>query len=451
MIEPRGALADARAALNLEEIGLELHERIRALYPICRSITGNGVRQTLQRLGTEIELQVEELPTGTAVFDWTVPKEWNIRDAYIKNSDGVRIVDFRASNLHVVNYSTPVHARMTLAALRPHLYSIPEHPDWIPYKTSYYKETWGFCLADRQLASLREDEYEVCIDSSLEVGHLTLGQCVLPGETSEEILFSSHICHPSLCNDNLSGVSIATSLARLLSSLKRRYTYRFLFIPGTIGAIAWLALHEADSARIKHGLVLACAGDRGGISYKRSRKGNALIDRAVAHVLRRAGVEPAITDFSPYGYDERQYCSPGFDLSVGVLSRTPYAQFAEYHTSADNLDFVDPASLGHTLTACLGVLEVLEGEATYVNQNPKCEPQLGKRGLYGSMGGHGGKREMEEALLWVLNMSDGNHGLLDIAERAGLEFSVVRSAADRLTQQGLLQEAAVAARGEARR
>ena len=451
MIEPRGALADARAALNLEEIGLELHERIRALYPICRSITGNGVRQTLQRLGTEIELQVEELPTGTAVFDWTVPKEWNIRDAYIKNSDGVRIVDFGASNLHVVNYSTPVHARMTLAALRPHLYSIPEHPDWIPYKTSYYKETWGFCLADRQLASLREDEYEVCIDSSLEVGHLTLGQCVLPGETSEEILFSSHICHPSLCNDNLSGVSIATSLARLLSTLKRRYTYRFLFIPGTIGAIAWLALHEADSARIKHGLVLACAGDRGGISYKRSRKGNALIDRAVAHVLRRAGVEPAITDFSPYGYDERQYCSPGFDLSVGVLSRTPYAQFAEYHTSADNLDFVDPASLGHTLTACLGVLEVLEGEATYVNQNPKCEPQLGKRGLYGSMGGHGGKREMEEALLWVLNMSDGNHGLLDIAERSGLEFSVVRSAAERLTQQGLLQEASVAARGEARR
>ena len=241
MIEPRGALADARAALNLEEIGLELHERIRALYPICRSITGNGVRQTLQRLGTEIELQVEEIPTGTAVFDWTVPKEWNIRDAYIKNSDGVRIVDFRASNLHVVNYSTPVHARMTLAALRPHLYSIPEHPDWIPYKTSYYKETWGFCLTDRQLASLREDDYEVCIDSSLEAGHLTLGQCVLPGDTADEILFSSHVCHPSLCNDNLSGVSVATSLARLLSTLKRRYTYRFLFVPGTIGSIAWLA------------------------------------------------------------------------------------------------------------------------------------------------------------------------------------------------------------------
>ena len=210
-------------------------------------------------------------------------------------------------------------------------------------------------------------------------------------------------------------------------------------------------VHEEDAARIKHGLVLACAGDRGGISYKRSRKGNALIDRAVAHVLRRAGVEPAITDFSPYGYDERQYCSPGFDLSVGVLSRTPYAQFAEYHTSADNLDFVDPASLGHTLTACLGVLEVLEGEATYVNQNPKCEPQLGKRGLYGSMGGHGGKREMEEALLWVLNMSDGNHGLLDIAERSGLGFSVVRGAADRLTQQGLLEEAPIAARSEVRR
>jgi aminopeptidase-like protein len=441
MIQPQGGMAGARAALNLEEIGFELHERIRALYPICRSITGNGVRQTLQRLGEEIELHVEEIPTGTAVFDWTIPKEWNIRDAYIKNSEGVRIVDFRSSNLHVVNYSTPVHARMTLAALRPHLHSIPEHPDWIPYKTSYYKDTWGFCLTHRQLASLRDDEYEVCIDSSLEAGHMTLGQCILRGETSDEILFSSHICHPSLCNDNLSGVSIATSLARLLSTVKRRYTYRFLFIPGTIGAVAWLALHEEEARRIKHGLVLACAGDRGGVSYKRSRRGNALIDRAVTHVLGRSGVESAIMDFSPYGYDERQYCSPGFDLSVGVLSRTPYAQFAEYHTSADNLDFVDPASLGDTMMACLGVLEVLEGEAAYVNQNPKCEPQLGKRGLYGNMGGHGGKREMEEALLWVLNMSDGDHGLLDIAERSGLGFSVVRGAADRLIQHGLLEQA----------
>jgi aminopeptidase-like protein len=438
MTETTLELAQARAAVNLSEIGIELHERIRELYPICRSITGNGVRQTLHRLGTEIELQVEEIPTGTAVFDWTVPREWNIRDAYIKNSDGVKIVDFKTSNLHVLNYSTPVHQRLTLAALRPHLYSMPDYPEWIPYKTSYYKETWGFCLTDRQLTSLREDEYEVCIDSSLEDGHLTLGQCVLPGETTDEILFSSHVCHPSLCNDNLSGVSIAASLARMLAHVKRRHTYRFLFIPGTIGSITWLARHEDTVARIKHGLVLACAGDRGRVTYKRSRRGNALIDRAVAHVLKQRGGESAMTDFGPYGYDERQYCSPGFDLSVGVLSRTPYGRFAEYHTSADNLDFVDPASLADTFTTCLAILEVLEGEGTYVNQNPKCEPQLGRRGLYGSLGGHGGRREMEEALLWVLNMSDGGHGLLEIAERSSLEFSVIRAAADRLALHGLI-------------
>ena len=315
---------------------------------------------------------------------------------------------------------------------------MPDYPEWIPYKTSYYKETWGFCLTDRQLTSLREDEYEVCIDSSLEDGHLTLGQCVLPGETTDEILFSSHVCHPSLCNDNLSGVSIAASLARMLAHVKRRHTYRFLFIPGTIGSIAWLARHEDTVARIKHGLVLACAGDRGRVTYKRSRRGNALIDRAVAHVLKQRGGESAMTDFGPYGYDERQYCSPGFDLSVGVLSRTPYGRFAEYHTSADNLDFVDPASLADTFTTCLAILEVLEGEGTYVNQNPKCEPQLGRRGLYGSLGGHGGLREMEEALLWVLNMSDGGHGLLEIAERSSLAFSVIRAAADRLALHGLI-------------
>src|SRR5688572_467331 len=348
MNEPTNDLAHARAAVNLRDIGFELHERIRDLYPICRSITGDGVRQTLRRLGEELDLQVCEVPTGTAVFDWTIPKEWNVREAYIKNSTGATIVDFKASNLHLVNYSTPVHQRMSLAALRPHLHSIPEHPDWIPYKTSYYAETWGFCLTDRVLASLREDEYEVFIDSSLEDGHLTLGQCVIPGQTTDETLFSSHVCHPSLCNDNLSGVSVAVSLARLLARATHRYTYRFLFNPGTIGAIAWLAQHEETAPRIKHGLVLACVGDRGQVTYKRSRRGDAFIDRAVAHVLKGKGGEPAMTDFSPYGYDERQYCSPGFDLSVGVLSRTPHGQFAEYHTSADNLDFVDPASLADT-------------------------------------------------------------------------------------------------------
>jgi len=432
--------AAIRATLDLQAVGSELHERIRDLYPICRSITGNGLRETLRLIGNEIELQAEEVPSGTAVHDWTVPKEWNIRDAYVKNSGGVRVIDFKASNLHVVNYSVPVRERMSLDALRPHLHSIPEHPDWIPYKTSYYSENWGFCVTELQLASLREDEYEVCIDSSLEDGHLTLGQCVLSGRESDEILFSCHVCHPSLCNDNLSGVSIAVTLARLLAETSHRYTYRFLFIPGTIGAITWLARNEDAASRIKHGLVLACAGDRGQLTYKRSRRGNAAIDRAVAHVLQQKGAGFEIREFTPYGYDERQYCSPGFNLPVGVLSRTPHGRFPEYHTSADNVAFVDPASLADTLATCLDVVDVLEGDFRYLNRSPKCEPQLGKRGLYGSMGGHGGDRATETALLWVLNFSDGTHSLLDIAERSGLSFSLIRTATNALVRQDLLEE-----------
>jgi len=439
------SLADRARALDAAALGAELHDRIRRLYPICRSITGDGVRQTLRLLGAEIDVAVEEIPTGTQVFDWTIPKEWNIRDAYIKDSTGTRIVDFHASNLHVLNYSTPVHGVMSLSELRPHLHSIPKHPDWIPYKTSYYEERWGFCLPHRQLESLPDGDYEVCIDSTLADGHLTLGQCVLPGREADEVLISCHVCHPSLCNDNLSGLSVAVTLSRLLADVPRRFTYRFLFVPGTIGAVAWLAGNEDASARIKHGLVLACAGDRGGLTYKRSRRGHAAIDRAAAHVLEHSGAPFDIENFKPYGYDERQYCSPGFNLPVGVLSRTPYARFAEYHTSADNLDFVDSASLADTVIKCLSIVEVLEGEGVYVNLNARCEPQLGKRGLYASLGGHGGARELEMALLWVLNLSDGDHSLLDIAEQSGFPFRLVRTAADVLGRHGLLREVAGAA------
>lgn len=419
-------------------IGAEIHDRIRRLYPICRSITGDGVRRTLQILGEEIPLDVEEVPTGAAAFDWTIPREWNIRDAYIKNEAGERVVDFRASNLHVVGYSRPVHARMSLAELRPHLHSIPDHPDWIPYRTSYYSETWGFCLADRLLQSLPDGQYEVCIDSSLDEGHLTMGQCVLPGSGKDEVLISCHVCHPSLCNDNLSGVSTAATLARLLSTVAHRHTYRFLFVPATIGAIAWLSRHEAETPRITHGLVLACVGDRGRPTYKRSRQGTAVVDRAVTHVLRHSGADFEIREFSPYGYDERQYCSPGFNLPVGLLSRTPHGCFPEYHTSADNLEFVDAGALADTVRLCLTVLSVLEGDGVFVNRQPKCEPQLGKRGLFGSEGGHGARREVEAALLWVLNLSDGKHSLLDIAERSSLAFSAVRTAADALVHHELL-------------
>jgi aminopeptidase-like protein len=414
-----------------------MHAFIRDLFPICRSITGEGLRESLRRLGRIVPISLSEVPTGTPVFDWTIPKEWNIRDAWIANSSGQRVVDFRNSNLHVVSYSIPVRTRMSLAELKTRLYTLPEQPDAIPYRTSYYAEDWGFCLSHRTLQSLPDAEYEVCIDSTLAPGNLTYGECILPGETTDEILISVHSCHPSLANDNLSGMAVGALLARCLANQPRGHTFRFLFIPGTIGSITWLARHEAETRRIRHGLVLSCLGDRGPSTYKRSRRGTALVDRAAAHVLRSAGAH-TILDFVPYGYDERQYCSPGFDLPVGCLTRTPNGRYPEYHTSGDNLDFVTPESLEDSLTKTLAIVEVLEHDRVFINLNPKCEPQLGRRGLYGNTGGTSPK-DFEMSLLWVLNMSDGRHSLLDISERASMPFATVRRAADALHDASLLR------------
>jgi len=411
---------------------------IEELYPLCRSITGQGLRQTLQTLQRYIPLRMHEVPSGTQVFDWTVPREWNIRDAYVRNSRGEKVIDFRKSNLHVLNYSIPVHLVMTLEKLKEHLFTIPEHPDWIPYKTSYYKENWGFCMRHRDYLSLEDGEYEVFIDSSLENGSLTYGELYVRGDEESEVLISCHACHPSLCNDNLSGVALAALLAQWIHSAARRYSYRFLFIPGTIGAITWLARNEENTRKIKHGLVLTGLGDSGAMTYKRSRRGDADIDRVVLHVLKHAGSTYGVVDFDPYGYDERQYCSPGFDLPVGRLSRTPYGTYPEYHTSADNLQFIRPESLGESFFRIAEILFLLESNHVYVNVNPKCEPQLGKRGIYRNTGGRvsGGVNEL--ALLWVLNLSDGRHTLLDVAEKSGLEFGVIYEAANILYDNRLL-------------
>ena len=419
------------------EIGRELHDFTANLYPVCRSITGNGIRQTLAMIQDRIPLSIHEVRSGTPTFDWKVPKEWNIRDAYIKAPSGKRIVDFQQCNLHVMSYSTPVHATLPLNEIRPHLFTIPEHPDWIPYRTSYYKEDWGFCLSHDGMLELDDCDYEVCIDSTLEDGHLTYGECYLAGRSSDEVLISCHACHPSLANDNLSGLAVATFLAQHLSGRDLRYSYRFLFIPGTIGAITWLAQNRETIGRISHGLVLTCIGDAGGFHYKKSRRGNAEIDRAVACVLRDCGESSEILDFSPYGYDERQYCSPGFNLPVGCLMRSVWGTFPEYHTSADNLDFIQPVSLAGSLRACVAIVDVLENNRRYVNQNPYCEPQLGKRNLYRSTGGESIGEEIN-ARLWVLNLSDGEHSLLDIAERSGIPFSAISEAAELLCQAGLL-------------
>lgn len=361
-----------------------------------------------------------------------------MREAWIENPRGERVVDFRRHNLHLLGYSVPVHRRMPLAELEEHLFSLPEQPDAIPYRTSYYKKQWGFCLTHHQLQSLEEGEYEVRVDSTLAPGHLTWGELFLPGASRETVLISTHVCHPSLCNDNLSGVGVSARLAALLAGLELRYSYRFLFIPGTIGSITWLALHREEARDVRWGLVAAKLGDGGAFHYKRSRRGTSEIDRAVVQVLADAGEDFEVEDFVPFGYDERQYCSPGFDLAVGSLTRTPWGRYPEYHTSFDNLSLVQPAHLGSSLQRYLEVIHLLEHDRRYRNLNPHCEPQLGRRGLYRAIGGDDKGRERELALLWVLNLSDGEHSLLDVARRAGISFEAVLEAARALLDAGLL-------------
>ncbi|MEU6715898.1 DUF4910 domain-containing protein [Nonomuraea sp. NPDC046802] len=418
--------------------GEELHALVERLYPICRSITGDGVRRTLEIVGEHLPLTVTEVPTGTEVLDWNVPKEWNIRDAYVKDSSGRRVIDFRASNLHVVGYSVPVSGTYSLEELRPRLHTLPGRPDLVPYRTSYYAETWGFCLSQNTLDALDEGPYEVLIDSTLADGSLTFAEHVVPGRLPDEVVVSCHVCHPSLANDNLAGIAVAVALARRLK--EPRYTYRFLFMPGTIGAITWLALNRERAHLIAAGLTLACAGDPGSLTYKRSRRGDADIDRAVTHVLRDR--QHQVLDFSPYGYDERQFCSPGFNLPFGSLTRTPYAGYPEYHTSGDNPGFVTPEAMADTLDALTEVVEVLEGNRTYLNLSPYGEPQLGRRGLYESLGGRSDTKAAQLAMLWVLNLSDGEHSLLDIAQRSRLPFAAVKGAADALLEAGLVKEKA---------
>jgi aminopeptidase-like protein len=421
--------------------GAAMHALVSELYPICRSITGEGVRRTLEIIGRHVPIVRTDVPTGTKVFDWIVPKEWNIRDACVKNASGERVIDFCASNLHILNYSVPIHRTVTNAELRQHLYSDPANPAWIPYRTSYYEEAWGFCVSHEQLETLTEPEYEVLIDSSLTDGALTYGECYLPGTSHDEVLISCHVCHPSLANDNLSGVSVAVHLAKQLLARSHRLSYRFLFIPGTIGAIAWLAGHEHVVPRIRHGLVLTCVGDPGAFHYKKSRRADTEIDRAMAHTLRTHERPFEIREFQPYGYDERQYCSPGFNLPVGCLMRSVWGEFPEYHTSADNLSFVTPIALQESLEVCSDVIDILERNKTLVSLNPFCEPALGRRGLYRATGGSGiGDRNL--ARLWVLNLADGAHSLLDVAERSTIPFRLIADAADELAVHGLLKEQA---------
>ena len=421
-------------------VAAECFDLMRAMYPICRSITGNGVRRTLELVETMVPLSRSEVPTGTPVFDWDVPREWNVRDAYVATADGTRVIDFRAHNLHLVNYSTPVRRTMTLDELRPHLHSLPDHPDWIPYRTSYYRENWGFCLRHRDLERLGPGPYEVVVDTTLADGHLTYAEAVVPGTGDGEAIVHTHVCHPSLANDNLTGIAIAAALARALraEAAPPRLTWRFVFGPGTIGSLTWLSRNEQRLGNVRAGLVLGLLGDPGPLQFKRSRRGDTATDRAAALVLERSGATANLVDFEPYGYDERQFCSPGFDLPVGRLTRSANGGYPEYHTSADNLDLVRPEALAESLRVAAALVATLDANRWATNLSPKGEPRLGKRGLYGAVGGLAPGR-FEHALLWTLSLSDGAQDLVGIARRSGMDYDLIERAAGALEDAGLLR------------
>ncbi len=426
------------------DAGEQMLKLMRALYPICRSLTGDGVRETLRIVDAVVPLAVTEVESGTPIFDWTVPREWNIADAWIADSDGRRVVDFRESNLHVVGYSVPVREQMKGRDLLQHLHTHPERPTWIPARTAYWAETWGFCVTEAQRQAIQDDaEYDVVIDSRLEDGHLTYAETLIEGRTEDEVLLTTYICHPSLCNDNLSGIAVLAFVGQALAALDLRYTYRLLFSPGTVGPLTWLARNFDRLERIKHGLVVSCVGDPGPITYKRSRGGRAEIDKAAAHVLRTSRPDAAVEDFVPWGGDERQFCSPGFDLPVGALTRSGHGVFPEYHSSADNFELVHGDSLADSLAAVLEIVALLERNARYTSLSPYGEPQLGRRGLYGpiSAGVPRAEESAQRAILWLLNLADGEHSLLDVAERAGLPFEQVAKAADALLDAHLVEEA----------
>lgn len=429
--------AAAPSVVRPASLGGDIYALAAELFPVCRSLAGPGLEQTLDIIDREIGLQRTRIASGTAVYDWLTPKEWSVREAWIRDPHGRVVLDFADCNLHVVNYSIAVRRKLPLAELRQHVFTLPDMPDRIPYRTAYYAPHWGFCMRHADFERLPEGEYEVCIDAEHVQGHMSYGEHVIPGRSEREILLSAHICHPSLANDNCSGVAVLTRLAETLARRRLRHTVRLLFAPATIGALAWLSQNEASVGRIAHGLVVSCLGDGGGPTYKCSRRGSAPIDRAMRQVLRHAGPEATVLDFSPYGYDERQFCSPGFDLPVGLLQRSAFGTFPEYHTSADNLDFIRPEHLAASHDMILEAIEILDENWTPLNLKPKGEPQLGRRGLYGAVGG-GANGDATMALLWVLNLADGRHSLLDMAERSGMPFRALADAARRLVDADLL-------------
>jgi len=411
------------------------------LWPINRSLSGDGNRETLKILSELIDLQITEVPSGTKCFDWTVPPEWNVKEAWIKDSKGNKIVDFSKNNLHLLGYSIPVNKKMSLSELKANIYTLPDQPDLIPYLTSYYEERWGFCMSHNQFSALQEEEYEVFINSSLDYnGSMTVGDVVLKGSSDREILFSTYICHPSMASNELSGPLVSAFIYRELKKMANRfYTYRFVFIPETIGSIYYLSRHgEHLKQKLDAGFVITCIGDSGIYTYKRSRQGNSLADRCAEIVLKQTEERFIVENFFPSGSDERQYCSPGFNLPVGSLMRTRYSKYTEYHTSGDNKDYISFESMEKSILKYLEIINLLENNFYYKNTIPYCEPQLGKRGLYPTLGSQKDTIATVNAMMWILNLADGTNDVIDIIEKSNINYKDILFSINELQKKGIL-------------
>lgn len=420
---------------------IELERFFDRLFPINRSLTGEGNRESLKILSEIVDLKLYEVPSGTECFDWTVPPEWNVKEAWIKDNSGTTIVNFKDLNLHLLGYSIPFKGQLPLDELKSHLFSIAAMPETVPYLTSYYQERWGFCLKHSQLTSLKEDTYNVLIDAELNAnGSMTYGEAFIQGESDEEVLLSTYICHPSMANNELSGPLVTSFIYKLLKGRKLRYSYRFLFLPETIGAIYYLSrFGDKLKDKLIAGFVVTTIGDKGAFTYKRSRQGNSLSDNAVEMVLSQTETEYTIEDFFPNGSDERQYCSPGFNLPVGSLMRTRYLKYKEYHTSDDNKSFISFDAMEKSVEKYIEVINVIEKNRIYINQSPFCEPLLGKRGLYPTLGSQQEVQEYVNATLWLLNLSDGTNDLISISKKSKINFSLLSQIAGKLLEHGLIK------------
>jgi len=423
--------------------GKDIYSFCELLWPITRSITGNGVRETLSIIQQEIpDLAIQEVPTGTQCFDWKVPKEWNIKDAYIIDPDGNKVADFQENNLHIVSYSTPVNKTMSLSELQQHLHSLPEQSNAIPYLTSYYEERWGFCLKESQRKDLKEGDYQVYIDSELSDGSLTYGELIIPGKSKKEVFLSTYVCHPSMANNELSGPTVTTYLAKWIQSQPREYTYRIIFIPETIGSICYLSKNlDVMSKNIIAGYNISCVGDDNAYSYLPSRDGQTIADEAALYVLNKAHLNFIQYSYLDRGSDERQYCSPGVDLPVASVMRTKYGAYKEYHTSLDDLDYVSPEGLFgayDVLIECIECIESVENSKTY-KATTLCEPQLGRRNLRPTLGGQTNMPKNIMLVSHILAYADGKHSVLSMANKFNVPISELLESIDILAKEGLIE------------